>query len=233
MNSIKRRNQDAKVDIEPLDTHSSVRVIRSHRKPSTFTHTVRLTAVITLTVALVATPLTTAVSSPNTETRVKPYSAPSVAPMTFPAPPYVAPTPPVDNPPTVDTGDKARVSRDTGRKPQATPVSRVETAVRFALAQQGDPYRWARSGPNAYDCSGLVLRAFAQIGIKLPHYTGTMIGYGKRVNRAQLIRGDMVFPSSGHVGIYLGGGEMVHASSSKGRVVVGTLYTFYAARRLA
>lgn len=232
MNSIKRYRQDARVDVDPLDSNSTVHVIRSHRRPFSFTHNIRLSAVITLIIALVATPLTTAVSNPGTKTRVQTYSAPNVAPMTFPAPPYVPPTPPVDNPPTVDTGGNARASRDVVRKPEATP-SRVETAVRFALAQQGDPYRWARSGPNAYDCSGLVLRAFAQIGIKLPHYTGTMIGYGKRVSRVGLQRGDIVFPTAGHVGIYLGNNQMVHASSSKGKVVVAKVYSFYAARRLA
>jgi cell wall-associated NlpC family hydrolase len=118
------------------------------------------------------------------------------------------------------------------KQPAVTPPSGIDIVISFALAQQGKRYSWAKAGPNSYDCSGLVLAAFKQIGIKLPHYTGTMIRHGKSVSRAQLQREDVVFPASGHVGIYLGNGMMVHASSSKGRVVVAKVYSFHAARRL-
>jgi cell wall-associated NlpC family hydrolase len=122
-------------------------------------------------------------------------------------------------------------SRSYGRSAPAV-ISKVEVIIQFALAQQGDPYVWAKAGPNAYDCSGLVLRAYSQVGINLPHYTGTMINKGSKVSRANLQRGDIIFPTSGHVGIYLGNGQMIHASSGKGKVVVAPMYSFYAARRL-
>lgn len=127
---------------------------------------------------------------------------------------------------------RARLDKPLVHKPPvAPPSSRTEAAIRFALAQVGKPYVWAADGPGSYDCSGLVITAFSKIGIKLPHFTGTMIRFGKRVTRSQLTRGDIVFPTSGHVGIYLGNNTFVHASSSRGRVSVTKLYSFYAGRR--
>lgn len=120
-----------------------------------------------------------------------------------------------------------RVSREAERKPR--PIERV---ISYALAQRGDPYVWAASGPDAFDCSGLVLRAFNQVGVNLPHYTGSIIKLGTRVSYDNLKRGDIVFPTSGHVGIYLGEGKFIHASSGQSRVVVTDLYSFYAARRI-
>jgi len=96
----------------------------------------------------------------------------------------------------------------------------------------GSPYHYAGTGPDSFDCSGLVMQAFAQVGIKLPHYTGTMIKFGKKVSRSELQRGDILFPSSGHVVIYLGNGKQVAASSGKGKVVIQNVSSFYAARRL-
>ena|SRR5687767_719708 len=111
-------------------------------------------------------------------------------------------------------------------------TNRIEVVIGYALAQQGDRYVFATSGPNTFDCSGLVLAAFKQIGLKLPHFTGALIKLGKPVSRNSLQRGDLVFPQQGHVGIYLGGGQMVHASGSKQKIVVAKVYGFYAARRL-
>jgi cell wall-associated NlpC family hydrolase len=131
----------------------------------------------------------------------------------------------------VRTANPERTGRQSAVK-KLPPVPPIEKAIAYALAQQGKPYRWAQAGPYGFDCSGLVLAAYRQIGIKLPHFTGTMIAFGKRISRQDMQRGDVVFPSSGHVGIYLGNGMMVHASSSKGRIVVAKVYSFYAARRL-
>jgi cell wall-associated NlpC family hydrolase len=100
------------------------------------------------------------------------------------------------------------------------------------MAQQGKKYVWGAAGPRAFDCSGLVMQAFAQVGIKLPHYTGTMIKYGTKVARKDLKRGDILFPTSGHVVIYLGNGMQLAASSGKGMVTIQKIYGFYAARRL-
>jgi len=69
-------------------------------------------------------------------------------------------------------------------------------------------------------------------GIKLPHYTGGIQKKGKKVSKKNLKRGDIIFPQHGHVGIYLGNGKMVHASSAHGKVIVAKVYGFYTARRV-
>lgn len=104
--------------------------------------------------------------------------------------------------------------------------------VGFALSQVGKPYRWAAAGPGAYDCSGLVLAAYARVGVRLPHQSGAMLRYGRPVSQSQLRRGDLVWPQSGHVGIALGGGRMVHAANPTKGVIVGPIYSFWTARRI-
>ncbi|HYB89082.1 MAG TPA: C40 family peptidase [Streptosporangiaceae bacterium] len=86
-------------------------------------------------------------------------------------------------------------------------------ALQFALSRQGDPYVWGAAGPSAFDCSGLVLWAYAQVGISLPHFTGDQWNMGVHVARADLQPGDLVFfyPDIGHVGLYIGNGLMVDA----------------------
>ncbi|MDT7763257.1 MAG: peptidoglycan DL-endopeptidase CwlO [Mycobacterium sp.] len=102
--------------------------------------------------------------------------------------------------------------------PEATNVG--TTALRAALTQRGKPYVWGAAGPDSYDCSGLVLWAFAQEGISLPHYTGDQWNSGMHVSRADLEPGDLVFffADISHVGIYIGNGLMVDAPST-GQVV--------------
>jgi cell wall-associated NlpC family hydrolase len=86
-------------------------------------------------------------------------------------------------------------------------------ALRKALTRIGSPYVWGAAGPNAFDCSGLVVWAYAQIGISLPHFTGWLWNSGIHVSRSQLEPGDLIFffADLGHVGIYIGGNEMIDA----------------------
>ncbi len=86
-------------------------------------------------------------------------------------------------------------------------------ALRWALTRRGDPYVWGAAGPSSFDCSGLVLWAYAQVGISLPHFTGDQWNMGVHVGRNQLEPGDLVFfyPDIGHVGLYIGNGLMVDA----------------------
>jgi cell wall-associated NlpC family hydrolase len=83
------------------------------------------------------------------------------------------------------------------------------------MAQIGDPYVWAAAGPNAFDCSGLVQYAYAAAGIQLPHSSRMQSTMGTPVSRSALQPGDLVFFYSpvSHVGIYIGNGQMVHAST--------------------
>jgi peptidoglycan DL-endopeptidase CwlO len=95
--------------------------------------------------------------------------------------------------------------------PEATSVG--TTALRAALSQRGKPYVWGAAGPDSYDCSGLVVWAFAQEGISLPHYTGSLWNSGMHVSQADLEPGDLVFFGAdiGHVGFYVGNGLMLDA----------------------
>ena len=108
--------------------------------------------------------------------------------------------------------------------PEATNVG--TTALRAALTQRGKPYVWGAAGPDSYDCSGLVVWAFAQEGISLPHYTGDLWNAGMHVSRADLEPGDLVFffADISHVGIYLGNGLMVDAPSTGQDVQVQPIF---------
>jgi peptidoglycan DL-endopeptidase CwlO len=104
----------------------------------------------------------------------------------------------------------------TGQYPDITiPTANTvgAQALQAALSRRGDPYVWGAAGPNAFDCSGLVVWAFAQEGIALPHYTGDLWNSGVHIPRDDLEPGDLVFfyPDISHVGIYIGDGLMVDA----------------------
>jgi cell wall-associated NlpC family hydrolase len=108
------------------------------------------------------------------------------------------------------------VFQQTGSYPSYTLplVSNVETiALRYALTKVGDPYVWAAAGPDAFDCSGLIVWAYAQEGIAMPHYTGDLWNEGQHVSESELQPGDLVFfyADISHVGIYIGNGLMVDA----------------------
>jgi peptidoglycan DL-endopeptidase CwlO len=108
------------------------------------------------------------------------------------------------------------VFEQTGQYPNI-PVPTANTvgaqALQEALSKRGDPYVWGAAGPGAFDCSGLVVWAFAQLGITLPHYTGDLWNSGVHVPRTDLEPGDLVFfyADISHVGIYIGNGLMVDA----------------------
>lgn len=108
--------------------------------------------------------------------------------------------------------------------PAAT--SAETTALRAAMTKIGDWYVWGAAGPSTFDCSGLVVWAYAQEGISLPHYTGSLWNSGLHVSRADLQPGDLVFffADISHVGIYLGNGLMVDAPSTGQRVQVQPVF---------
>jgi peptidoglycan DL-endopeptidase CwlO len=95
--------------------------------------------------------------------------------------------------------------------PTATTIG--EQALQYAMTRQGDAYVWGAAGPDEFDCSGLVVWAFAQIGVSLPHYTGDLWDSGIHISRNQLEPGDLVFffPDISHVGIFVGDGYMLNA----------------------
>ena len=77
--------------------------------------------------------------------------------------------------------------------PLATPGSPAATAIRYALAQLGKPYRWGAEGPNSFDCSGLVQTAYRTAGISLPRVSRSQYGAGKLVPLSALRPGDLLF----------------------------------------
>jgi cell wall-associated NlpC family hydrolase len=102
------------------------------------------------------------------------------------------------------------------------PPGAAGKAIATALAQVGDPYQSAAAGPDAFDCSGLTMFAYAAAGIVLPHSSRSQSTMGTQVTRAELQPGDLVFfytPIS-HVGLYIGDGMMVHARTFGSPVAV-------------
>jgi peptidoglycan DL-endopeptidase CwlO len=99
------------------------------------------------------------------------------------------------------------IYNETGKYPDIsiTGNSIQVQALRNAMTRVGDPYVWAAAGPDSFDCSGLVVWAYAQLGISLPHYTGDLWNSGVHVAKADLEPGDLVFfYNLDHVGIYVG-----------------------------
>jgi peptidoglycan DL-endopeptidase CwlO len=92
------------------------------------------------------------------------------------------------------------------------PPSTHGGVVGVAMSQLGTPYVWAGAAPGGFDCSGLVSWAYSQVGVSLPHSTYSQYNMGVAVSKDQLQPGDLVFfDGLGHVGIYIGGGQFVHA----------------------
>ena len=97
--------------------------------------------------------------------------------------------------------------------PPPAVSSKAAAAVAFARAQLGKPYVFATSGPATYDCSGLTMAAWGSVGVRMAHYSGSQAVSFPKVAYNDLAPGDLVFFYSDlhHVGIYIGGGMMIHA----------------------
>jgi cell wall-associated NlpC family hydrolase len=111
--------------------------------------------------------------------------------------------------------------------------TRGERAVKVALGVVGVPYRWGGESPSSgFDCSGLVRWAYGRVGVDLPHNSYALYGEGRRVRADDMEPGDILFfEGLGHVGLYLGGGRMVHAPETGRNVeVVRLSATNYGAR---
>ncbi len=130
--------------------------------------------------------------------------------------------------------EQQQVDRAHGGQVVATPSAApapsgaAQVAVDTAMAQIGDPYVWAAAGPDAFDCSGLTQYAYAAAGVSLPHSSSMQSQMGTPVSRSELQPGDLVFFYSpvSHVGMYIGNGQMVHASTSGTPVQVASLDSF-------
>jgi peptidoglycan DL-endopeptidase CwlO len=100
--------------------------------------------------------------------------------------------------------------------------------VGIAMQYLGVPYVWGGSSPRGFDCSGLVSYVFAQIGVSLPHSSYAQFGMGTAVSISQLQPGDLVFfTGASHVGIYIGGGQFIHAPHTGDVVKISSLSGYY------
>ena len=119
--------------------------------------------------------------------------------------------------------------------PVAAPNHAAQVAVNTALAQQGKPYVWGGTGPRGYDCSGLTSSAYKAAGVSIPRTSRAQSTAGVFVPRANLKPGDLIFFYNpvGHVGMYIGNGQMVHAPTSGDVVKVAPIMSgFSGARRI-
>ena len=127
--------------------------------------------------------------------------------------------------------------QSTGIAPSASALngsgsSIRQTVVADAKKHLGTPYLWGGSSPSGFDCSGFVQYVLKQSGITLPRTTSEQVTVGKSISKSELLPGDLVFLQNtyrtgvSHVGIYIGDGKMIHASSSKG-VTISDLSTSY------
>ncbi|MET0758732.1 MAG: peptidoglycan hydrolase RipC [Mycobacterium sp.] len=139
-----------------------------------------------------------------------------------------APAAPPDPPPAAlpPAGDPAILAAPPGGIPAgdvappqaaiaAAPGGQAAVAIQAALSRIGSPYSWGGSGPNAFDCSGLVMWAYQQAGLSLPHSSQALAQGGQPVSMSEMQPGDLVtyYSDASHVGMYVGDGMMVHAST--------------------
>ena len=123
--------------------------------------------------------------------------------------------------------------------PAAPPPDGTQASQVIAIAMQylGVPYVWGGASPSqGFDCSGLTSYAFAQIGVSLPHHAATQFGYGTPVSRDDLQPADLVFfHGLGHMGMYIGGDQFIHAPHTGDVVKISTFSSysgFVGARRI-
>lgn len=105
---------------------------------------------------------------------------------------------------------------------------RVEL-VNYALQFVGNRYVWGgESLTKGVDCSGFTMKVYEKFGIYLPHYSGSQPSYGKRISRDEIRPGDLIFYGNGsginHVAIYIGNGQVVHASNARDGIKISTAF---------
>lgn len=164
-----------------------------------------------------------------------PVPAPAAVPDAPPSPDILAAPPEGIPPGDIAPPPDAAVPPDAAL-PVAPGTGEGAVAVQAALTRVGSPYSWGAAGPSAFDCSGLVMWAFQQAGISLPHSSQALASGGQPVSRGDLQPGDVVnfYSDASHTGIYVGDGMVVHASTYGQPVKVVPLDgagPFYNARR--
>ena len=155
------------------------------------------------------------------------------APETQPAAPETQPaapapeTQPAAPAPAPETQPAAPETQPAAPAPAPAPSGNGQSIVDYAMQWVGQcNYVWGGTNltpGGGVDCSGFTMNVYAAFGISLPHYSGEQINYGQAVSYEQLQPGDLIC-FSGHVGIYIGGGMMVHAASAERGIVVDNVF---------
>jgi len=120
----------------------------------------------------------------------------------------------------------------------APPPSHYGGVVGIAMQYLGTPYVWGGASPAGFDCSGFTMYVYGRMGVSLPHNAAAQYGYGSPVSSGDLQPGDLVFfDGLGHVGLYIGGGQFIHAPHTGDVVKISSISGWYAstyvgARRL-
>ncbi|BCZ47758.1 hypothetical protein psyc5s11_38250 [Clostridium gelidum] len=128
-------------------------------------------------------------------------------------------------------------TKSSGKKSNSTVAApaagKAQAILNEAYKHLGANYVWGATGPDTFDCSGFTEYVYEHgAGIDISRTTYTQINVGQSVSEDQLKPGDLVFPHAGHVGIYVGNGQMIHAPQTGEVIKVGPVYGFYAARRI-
>lgn len=115
--------------------------------------------------------------------------------------------------------------------PETAPPARYGGAVGIAMQYLGTPYVWGGASPSGFDCSGFLMYVYAKLGVSLPHNAAMQYGYGSPVAKSDLAPGDLVFfDGLGHNGMYIGGGQFIHAPHSGDFVKISSLSDYWYAR---
>jgi cell wall-associated NlpC family hydrolase len=113
----------------------------------------------------------------------------------------------------------------------SAPPARYGGVVGIAMQYLGVPYVWGGMSPSGFDCSGLIAYAYAQVGVSLPHHAASQYNYGTPVSMGEMQPGDLVFfDGLGHAGIYIGGGQFIHAPHTGDVVKISSISGWYADR---
>jgi cell wall-associated NlpC family hydrolase len=134
----------------------------------------------------------------------------------------------------LSTREQAKfMDSDTDLNFEVEAFGATKRAIDFAIAQLGDPYVYGGTGPNGWDCSGLVMKAFAAAGISLPRVVGPQMSASRHVSMDSLQPGDLVaYGDMSHIGIYLGHGKVIHAPHPGRSVEITGLAHFSVAGRV-
>lgn len=111
-------------------------------------------------------------------------------------------------------------------------MTQVDVAIAFCRAQLGKSYVFGATGPDHFDCSGLMQKACEAAGVSIPRTTEEQIFVGQHVSKADLLPGDLVFPEPTHVQMYIGGGQIIQSPHTGAYVDIRNLGGFWQARRV-